>query len=162
MKDKIKIYLLIILNAFFVVVVLWSMMIYTSLMSDKLPWYEPCGEQFLAILILSCPIFIIFGIIELLLGRFINIYKRLKYLPFICCFGMGLPILIDGSLWLGVQIVGTIFGLITVIAAIYLTTINVIELFKVSNRVAGGFSPPAPTPPGMRVRTGRFTKITGP
>jgi hypothetical protein len=30
------------------------------------------------------------------------------------------------------------------------------------NRVAGGFSPPAPTPPGMRVRTGRFTKITGP
>ena len=24
------------------------------------------------------------------------------------------------------------------------------------NRVAGGFSPPAPTPPGMRVRTGRF------
>jgi len=25
------------------------------------------------------------------------------------------------------------------------------------NRVAGGFSPPAPTPPGKRVRTGRFT-----
>ena len=33
---------------------------------------------------------------------------------------------------------------------------------KTSNRVAGGFSPPAPTPPGMRVRTGRFTEITGP
>jgi len=31
-----------------------------------------------------------------------------------------------------------------------------------SNRVAGGISPPAPTPPGMRVRTGRFTEITGP
>jgi hypothetical protein len=31
-----------------------------------------------------------------------------------------------------------------------------------SNRVAGGFSPPAPTPPGMRVRTGRFDRITGP
>ena len=29
------------------------------------------------------------------------------------------------------------------------------------NRVAGGFSPPAPTPPGMRVRTGRFAKIPG-
>jgi hypothetical protein len=25
-----------------------------------------------------------------------------------------------------------------------------------------GFSPPAPTPPGMRVRTGRFTEIAGP
>ena len=30
------------------------------------------------------------------------------------------------------------------------------------NRVAGGFSPPAPTPPSMRVRTRRFTKTTGP
>ena len=30
------------------------------------------------------------------------------------------------------------------------------------NRVAGGFSPPAPTPPGMRVRTGRFPKPDGP
>ncbi len=30
------------------------------------------------------------------------------------------------------------------------------------NRVAGGFNPPAPTTPCMRVRTGRFTKITGP
>jgi len=30
------------------------------------------------------------------------------------------------------------------------------------NRVAGGFNPPAPTTPRMRVRTGRFTKITGP
>ncbi|MFA4917093.1 MAG: hypothetical protein WC560_10535 [Syntrophales bacterium] len=27
------------------------------------------------------------------------------------------------------------------------------------NRVAGGFSPPAPTPPGMRVRTGRSLAV---
>ena len=27
---------------------------------------------------------------------------------------------------------------------------------KSSNRVAGGFSPPAPTPPGMRVPKGRL------
>ncbi len=33
---------------------------------------------------------------------------------------------------------------------------------KLPNRVAGGFNPPAPTTPCMRVRTGRFTKITGP
>ncbi len=31
-----------------------------------------------------------------------------------------------------------------------------------ANRVAGGFSPPAPTPPGVRVRTGRFAEIIGP
>jgi len=30
------------------------------------------------------------------------------------------------------------------------------------NRVRGGFSPPLPTPPGMRVRTGRFDEVTGP
>ena len=38
----------------------------------------------------------------------------------------------------------------------------IIDVAKVANRVAGGFSPPAPTPPGMRVRTGRFKEITGP
>jgi len=31
----------------------------------------------------------------------------------------------------------------------------------VANRVAGGFSPPAPTTPSMRVRTWRFTKLPG-
>jgi len=31
-----------------------------------------------------------------------------------------------------------------------------------ANRVDGGFSPPASTTPGMRVRTGRFTETTEP
>ncbi len=31
-----------------------------------------------------------------------------------------------------------------------------------ANLVAGGFNPTAHTPPGMRLRTGRFTKVTGP
>ena len=33
------------------------------------------------------------------------------------------------------------------------------KCLRVFNRVAGGFSPPAPTPPGMRVHTGRFTEM---
>jgi len=33
---------------------------------------------------------------------------------------------------------------------------------KLHNRVAGGFSPPAPTTRSMRVRTARFTYVTGP
>lgn len=33
---------------------------------------------------------------------------------------------------------------------------------KKSNRIAGGFSPPASTPPGMRVRTRRFLKSDEP
>jgi hypothetical protein len=31
--------------------------------------------------------------------------------------------------------------------------------FASPNRVAGGFSPPAPTAPRMRVRTGRFLRM---
>jgi len=31
--------------------------------------------------------------------------------------------------------------------------------YNMHNRVAGGFSPPAPTPPCVRVRTGRFTNL---
>ncbi len=31
------------------------------------------------------------------------------------------------------------------------------DVYLKVNRVAGGFSPPAPTPPCMRIRTGRFT-----
>ena len=37
-----------------------------------------------------------------------------------------------------------------------------IQAMGLVNRVAGGFSPPAPTPPRMLVRTWRFTEITGP
>ena len=33
------------------------------------------------------------------------------------------------------------------------------ELSLKPNRVAGGFSPPAPTPPTVRVRSGRFNKL---
>ena len=39
---------------------------------------------------------------------------------------------------------------------------KMLDITNPYNRVAGGFSPPAPTPPRMRVRTGRFTEFTGP
>ena len=38
----------------------------------------------------------------------------------------------------------------------------IVEFSNTLNRVAGGFSPPAPTPPGKRVRTRRFPKNIGP
>jgi hypothetical protein len=98
MKDLIKLTLLISLNIIFTIVVLWSTMIYTSMMSDKLPWYESCGMQFLAILIISCPALIIIGFFELLLSRFMPISQKLKLLPFACSLGMGLLIFIDQSL----------------------------------------------------------------
>ena len=36
---------------------------------------------------------------------------------------------------------------------------NAINAIKSSNRIAGGFSPPASTTPRMRIRTGRFPKM---
>jgi len=45
----------------------------------------------------------------------------------------------------------------------YVLTLNVITLKDIIvNRVAGGLNPPAPTTPGLRVRTGRFTESIEP
>jgi|WetSurMetagenome_2_1015567.scaffolds.fasta_scaffold1629662_1 hypothetical protein len=121
MKDLIKFTLLVSLNIIFAIVVLWSTMIYTSMMSDKLPWYESCGMQFLAILIISCPALIIIGLFEMLLSRFMLISQKLKLLPFACSLGMGLLIFIDQSLGFIMQILGTILGIVTVMATAYFT-----------------------------------------
>ena len=99
-----------------------------------MPWYEPCGMQFLAIVILSCPAFIGIGIGELILGKFMNISKRLKILPFLCCLGMGLPIFIDGGLGIVMQILGTTVGLLTLILTILFTVIATIKIIKISNK----------------------------
>ena len=84
----------------------------------------------MAIPLLSCPVFIVLGIIEFILSEFININKILKFLPFMCSLGMGLPVLIERDSLIGI---GTITGLITVISTIFFTTINVKELLKGSN-----------------------------
>jgi hypothetical protein len=132
MKGKVKIYILIFLNAIFLLTILWSIMIYTSLLSEKLPWYEPCGMQFFAILILCCPTFIVIGIIEILFDKFLVTSKPLKFLPFICSLGMGLPILIDGTLGIEMQIIGASIGLFSVVSTIYFTIQNVKLISKKS------------------------------
>ena len=134
MKHELRIFTVIVLNVFLVVVILWSVMIYTSLMSKRLPWYEPCGMQFLAILVLSCPALIGIGIGELILGKFISISKRLRFLPFLCCLGMGLPILVDGGLGIIMQMFGTTVGLTTAILVILFTVIDTKRIIKISNQ----------------------------
>ena len=130
MKGKSKIVIFIILNVLFILVTIWSVMIYTSLMSEKLPWYEPCGMQFLVILVFSCPVYILIGIMLRILGKFITISKRVKMLPFLCCLGLGLPILIDGGLGLGMQITGTLIGLLTIFVTISFVILDLILMSK--------------------------------
>lgn len=87
-------------------------------MSKKLLWYEPCGMQFLAILVVSCPVMVMIGISYIVLGRFIRVGKPTKILPFATAVAIASLIFIDGSLGSGMQITGTAFCVIAAIASI--------------------------------------------
>jgi L-cysteine desulfidase len=84
----------------------FSFTIYTSLLSERLPWYEPCGLQFLAILTVSCPVMYGVGMAYLVLGRFMPINSATKILPFATATVIGL--LAFGPLSFAMQIAGTI------------------------------------------------------
>ena len=86
-------------------------------MSKKLPWYEPCGMQFLAILVVSCPAMVMTGISFVVLGRFMKIGNPTKILPFATAVAIASLIFIDGSLGSGMQITGTAFCVIAAFAA---------------------------------------------
>jgi hypothetical protein len=87
-------------------------------MSKKLPWYEPCGMQFLAILVISCPAMMMTGISYIVLGRFMRVGKQTKILPFATAVAIASLIFIDGSLGSGMQITGTAFCVIAAFSSI--------------------------------------------
>jgi hypothetical protein len=96
-------------------------------MSKKLPWYEPCGMQFLAILVISCPAMVMTGISYIVLGRFMRVGKPTKILPFATAVAIASLIFIDGSLGSGMQITGTAF---CVMAAISSMIFGINDLIK--------------------------------
>ncbi|MGB2929476.1 MAG: hypothetical protein WBB70_11230 [Desulfobacterales bacterium] len=112
---------------FFILACFFSVTIYTSLMSKKLPWYEPCGMQFLAILVISCPAMVMTGISYIVLGRFMRVGKPTKILPFATAVAIASLIFIDGSLGSGMQITGTAF---CVMAAISSMIFGINDLIK--------------------------------
>lgn len=128
-KKIIAFTLLFTLKGLFLLVVLWSMMIYTSL-NKNLSWYDPCGMQFLAVLILSCPALIIIGCAQNFLCRSLNISSWSRRLPFVTCAGLALPILFDGGLGKIMQIIGTVICVTSIIAVIYLAVIDVKRIIR--------------------------------
>ncbi len=66
-----------ILNLLFIYIILTSLMIYTSLWK-KMPWFEPCGMQFLHIIIFDAPVLLIIGIV---ISIFSKIDERQLFLP---------------------------------------------------------------------------------
>jgi hypothetical protein len=99
-------------------------------MSKELPWYEPCGMQFLAILVVSCPAMILIGISFIVLGRFMRIGNPTKILPFATAMAIVSLIFIDGSLGSGMQITGTAFCVIAALASMIFAIIDLIKKNK--------------------------------
>jgi hypothetical protein len=106
-----------ILNIVMICVLVFSLMIYTSL-CKSLPWYDPCGTQFLAIIIISAPVLLIIGIILVFLDKKYTLQKINLILPFYALAGICLPILIDGSLSKITLSIGTILCISSIILTI--------------------------------------------
>lgn len=103
----------------------FSFTIYTSLMSKELPWYEPCGMQFLAILIISCPLLVLIGLVDLFLSRCIKLSRTLKLLPFCTAGILGLLVIIDGSLGFTMQIIGSLTCVTAMLLAVTFFVLDV-------------------------------------
>ncbi|CAH2214178.1 hypothetical protein [Tepidibacter aestuarii] len=129
MKEKIKSITYIVLNSLYIVVMGFSLMIYTSL-NKNLPWYESCGTQFLAIPILSVPILLVLGICLKVLSKKYAMSSLNIKVPFYTIMGMFLPLVIDGGLSKITIAIGTFFCVAFVFVDIY----AVIRTFKSLNQ----------------------------
>ncbi len=127
MKAITKQILFVIINILLLLLISKSLMIFTSLMSEKLPWYEPCGMQFLIIYFFVLLFFVIGGF-EVAIGGFIPISKTIKLLPFVTGIIMALIVTIGGPLKLWMQILGTSIGLLSAIVAIVFTVKDLIKI----------------------------------
>ncbi|MCP4267929.1 MAG: hypothetical protein GY777_20560 [Candidatus Brocadiaceae bacterium] len=127
MKAITKQILFVSINVLLLLLIAKSLMIFTSLMSEKLPWYEPCGMQFIIIYFFVLLFFVIGGF-EVAIGEFIPISKTIKLLPFITGIIMALIITIGDSLKLWMQISGTSIGLLSAIVAIVFTVKDLIKI----------------------------------
>ncbi|MBA3052371.1 hypothetical protein KKF70_03150 [bacterium] len=119
-KSIMKSFVFVVLNLLSVLVLLSALVIYTSLFKI-MPWYEPCGMQFLAIFMVFDPAFLIIGISLLVLDRFFHISRLNKWLPFIAIIGISLPVFLDGSISITTILFGTSIGIVLCVLTIATT-----------------------------------------
>lgn len=122
MISKKRSLLLMILNFILTLTIVFSEYIYSSYF-NIFSWYENCGTQFLAILIISTPLFLILSVIYHFLGKKHNITNLNKKLPLIALLVFLAPILIDLRLSKLFITIGGILGFC-------LCLISIIILFK--------------------------------
>ena len=118
---KISIY--VILNLLLLLTLLWSLTIYTSTFKGS-PWYEPCGMQFLCILIFSDPAFLAVGVALLILSKYYRISRFNKLLPFIAIIGLSVPLF--GPLNKGI-VIGLPINVGLCVLVIVATAMNLIQ-----------------------------------
>ena len=109
---------IIILNFLLILAILFSEYVYSSYY-DMFSWYENCGTQFLAIIIISTPIFAILSIIYNLLGKKGIVTGLNKNLPIISLVVFLAPLLLDLSLSNVLITIGAILGLVLFFVSIY-------------------------------------------
>ena len=109
---------LILLNLILILTILFSEYVYSSYY-DMFSWYENCGTQFLAIIIISTPIFAILSIIYNLLGKKGIVTGLNKNLPIISLVVFLAPLLLDLSLSNVLITIGAILGLALFFVSIY-------------------------------------------
>lgn len=106
LKNKIKLVLLIAFNIVILIVVVHALTIYTSLIPG-LPWFDPCGMQFIVLWFLHFRAFLFIGVISIFFGRFFGMSLLPRFLPFMTGVGI-LVIFPDQTLPFYLLALGTI------------------------------------------------------
>ncbi|WP_404660408.1 hypothetical protein [Haloimpatiens myeolchijeotgali] len=105
-------------------------MIYTSL-NKNFPWYEPCGIQFLSIILISAPILLITGIVLMILNKKNILPKVSSLVSFYALAGITLPIIIDGSLSKITIFTGTILCIVFIVLTVLVSINNFNKIKKI-------------------------------
>ncbi len=106
------------LNILLVLNILFSEYIYSSYFTF-VNWYESCGTQFLAIFIISLPIFLGLWILYYIISKKYNVKSIGSELSIISAIIFILPLLLDLSLSDTLITIGAIGGIITLFIALF-------------------------------------------
>lgn len=96
----------------------------------QVSWYENSGTQFLIILLISVPFFLILGLIYYFIGRKKSTIKINSKMCFIAIAVFLIPIILDGSLSPILIAIGTILGGITILGMIYIIIKDILGINK--------------------------------
>ena len=126
MKIKKRSILLLILNLVLTLTIFLSEYVYSSYFS-MFSWYENCGEQFLIIIMISTPVFLILSGVYHFLNKKYEMTALNAKLPLISLAVFLLPLLLDLSLSSILITIGAILGLCLCVVSLIVLVRNKIN-----------------------------------